>query len=68
MAGILGAKKTDVKPPAPLPDETDPSIMAAGAKRTADNRSRGGRASTILSDGLGGGSNDSGEYRQKNMG
>lgn len=68
MSGLFGAKKQEVKPPAPLPDENDPSILAAGRKRISDNRAMGGRASTILSEGWGGGSNDSSEYKQNKMG
>lgn len=53
MGGLFGGSKSPpppaVKPPAPMPDENDPAVLAAKRKQLADVSARGGRASTILS-------------------
>ena len=67
MAALFGGKKApDPKPPAPMPDNNDPAVMAAERKRRQGMMARGGRASTILSgDGGMGGMQ---EYSKDKMG
>lgn len=50
---LFGGKKQaapQVTPPATLPDERDPAIMAAARRQRTKTLGRGGRASTILTD------------------
>lgn len=54
MAGLFKAKKPEVKPVAPMPDENDPAIRAAKRKQVSQMMGMGGRRSTILSEGFGG--------------
>ena len=51
MGGLFG-KKPKVEPPSRMPDEQDPALIEARRKRLAEQRGRGGRESTILSEGL----------------
>jgi len=48
LAGMFG-KKPATKPVVTMPDENDPAVLAAGAKRVNDMRGAGGRDSTLLS-------------------
>lgn len=65
MAGLFGKPKTpEIKPPAPMPDENDPGILASRRRRIAGMMDRGGRRSTILSEGMGGGE----DYSKSRMG
>lgn len=49
------------KPPATMPDETDPSVMAAGRRRSQKVRRGSGRASTLMGGGMG-------DYEDETMG
>jgi hypothetical protein len=49
MAEMLMGKKPTPKPVVAMPDEGDPGIRAAGAKRVAQMVGGGGRDSTLLS-------------------
>lgn len=51
-------KPAPVKPVAPMPDENDPAIRAAKRKQGLQMMGMGGRRSTILSEGFGGGMED----------
>lgn len=63
MGALFSKPKTpQVKPPAPMPDENDPGIMAAAIRKKNAITTRGGRASTILSD-AGGGTSDFGSSK-----
>lgn len=51
MGGLFGKPKVPkVEDPARMPDEEDPAVEEARRRRAEAARSRGGRASTILSD------------------
>ena len=66
MAGLFSKpKEPTVRPPAPMPDDNDPAILAADRRRRASMIGRGGRASTILSE-SGPGRND--EFRSLKLG
>lgn len=51
MAGLFGIKQPEVKPTAPLPDEYSPGVLEARRRQTASMMGRGGRQSTMLSEG-----------------
>lgn len=54
MAALFSKPKMpEIKPPAPMPDEQDPAVRAAGRRRVGQMMQRGGRRSTILSEGFG---------------
>ena len=66
MSALFRSPKTpEVKPTAPMPDESDPAILAADRRRRSSMIGRGGRASTILSE-SGPGRND--EFRSLKLG
>jgi hypothetical protein len=56
MAGLLAPKvpKPSAPPPAPDPDEEGPVSVEARRKRIGKRQAEGGRASTILTSGIGG--------------
>lgn len=70
MTGLFGGPKTPaVKPPAPMPDESDPAIMEAKRKRIASMMGSGGRRATILTDTSGGaGAGGNIDYTKQTMG
>ena len=51
MAGLFGMKQPEVKPTAPLPDESSPGVLEAQRRQRQQMFGRGGRSSTILSEG-----------------
>lgn len=56
MSGLFGEtpKTPEPKSPAPMPDDQSPSVIEAKRRKELDIMSRGGRSSTILTDGGGG--------------
>ena len=52
MGGLFKTKTPKLEPPTRMPDEKDPAILADRRKRIAEDRARGGRDSTIMSDNL----------------
>lgn len=51
MTALFGGSKptqTAPKPPAPMPDDQSPAVLAAKRKKLAEMASSSGRASTIL--------------------
>lgn len=51
MSGLF-PKPPKVEPAARMPDPEDPKLIAARRQRIAEQRNRGGRESTIMSDNL----------------
>ncbi len=69
MASLLSAKKPVSKPTVAMPDEGDPNVQAAERRKRQGMMARGGRASTILSEGGNGmGSGMPSEYTGQNVG
>lgn len=52
MGGLFSAPKPppppEIKPPAPMPDDNSPAVLAAKRAATAQAMARGSRQSTIL--------------------
>lgn len=63
MSGLFQRPKIAVaqavKPPAPMPDDQDPSVIEARRREQMRRLQSGGRQSTILTGGGGGGGFDS---------
>ncbi len=68
MASLFAAKKPVSKPVVAMPDEGDPNVQAAERRKRQGMMARGGRASTILSEGAGTGSNMPQEYTGQQVG
>ncbi|MCW5745849.1 MAG: hypothetical protein KIT36_06585 [Alphaproteobacteria bacterium] len=62
MGGLFGGapRPPSPPPPAPDPDKESPLAKEAERRRRARIAQRGGRASTVLTDALGGGAGDYG--------
>lgn len=52
MANLFKPKTPKVEAPAKMPDPEDPAIIAERRKKIAEERQRGGRESTIMSESL----------------
>jgi hypothetical protein len=52
MTSLFKTKQPTLQPATKMPDKEDPSILADRRKRVAEDKARGGRDSTILSDNL----------------
>ncbi|MGE0231422.1 MAG: hypothetical protein AB7O39_03205 [Flavobacteriaceae bacterium] len=54
MGNLFGGPKPTLEKKTRMPDSEDPSILAERRKKVAEQRMRGGRDSTIMSDNLSG--------------
>lgn len=52
MASLFKPKTPKVEPASRMPDPEDPAIIAERRRKIAEERQRGGRDSTIMSDNL----------------
>lgn len=52
MANLFKPKTPKVEPATRMPDPEDPAIIAERRRKIAEQRQRGGRDSTIMSDNL----------------
>lgn len=52
MSGLFKPKTPKVEPASRMPDPEDPAIIAERRRKVAEDRQRGGRDSTIMSDNL----------------
>lgn len=52
MANLFKTKKPKMEDAARMPDPEDPAVVAERRKQIAEQRQRGGRDSTIMSDNL----------------
>ena len=52
MGSLFKPKMPKVEPAARMPDPEDPAVLAARRQQMAEQRRRGGRESTIMSDNL----------------
>jgi hypothetical protein len=52
MSGLFKRHKIEPKPATRMPDPQDPEILEQRRKRIAEQRQRGGRESTIISENL----------------
>lgn len=52
MSNLFKVDKPKVERPARMPDPDDPAILEARRSRIAEQRQRGGRDSTIMSENL----------------
>lgn len=52
MGSLFKQKTPELPKPTRMPDAQDPAVLAERRKRIADDKARGGRDSTIMSDNL----------------
>lgn len=52
MGSLFKSKPPKIEPPSRMPDEQDPAVLAERRRKIAEQRQRGGRESTIMSENL----------------